>query len=237
MLRAHEISVPLLAIIGMGWMGLGAGEACKENLDLPIHGRGDGDKEEEDEIAPYIFVFYGQQFEGDAIFFSCDRSGTMKKGLKWPTLQRELIQSITGFSRGVQFGIAFFDAGLSKFPPSGRPAEATQATKAAATAYVRSLSPGGGTCCRNGLFTAIEFAQQAVAKRKLIIHLADGITTCPGHNPETYRRETLIQVRQRNVERIPINTICIGPVGGVNESWMQELAYSNGGSYSRIVTE
>jgi len=237
MLRAHIISIPLLAIIGMGWMELGAGEACKENLDLPIQGRGEGDKEEEDEIAPYIFVFYGQQFEGDAIFFSCDRSGTMKKGLKWPTLQRELIQSITGFSRGVQFGIAFFDAGLSKFPPSGRPAVATQATKAAATAYIQSLYPGGGTCCRNGLFTAIDFAHQAVAKRKLIIHLADGITTCPGHDPETYRQETLIQVRQRNVERVPINTICIGPPDLVDEEWLRRLALQNGGAYSRILTQ
>src|SRR5262245_55553549 len=69
------------------WAQTGSGSASggvKQNLDLPFDAAGE---EEDEEDAPEIIVFYGQQYEGDGIFFSCDKSGSMREGGKWERLQ------------------------------------------------------------------------------------------------------------------------------------------------------
>jgi hypothetical protein len=208
------------------------GGGTKENLDLPFDAIGASEDEEE---APEIIVFYGQQYEGDGIFFCCDKSGSMNEANKFRRLQQEVAKNLTQFSERVQFGIVFFDAGLSKFPPSGRPAEANPSMKAAGMAYVMSTTPGHGTCCKAALTTALTYANQATSKRKLIIYLSDGYTTCPGQDATQYGQATLAEVTARNTSRIHINTICIGPQGGVDENWMRKLAAQNNGSYARIV--
>ena len=189
--------------------GAGSG-ASKENLDLPFEAFGNTDTEEE---VTEIIVFYGQQFEGDGIFFCCDKSGSMNESSKFKRLQQEVVKNITSFSEKVQFGITFFDAGLSKFPPSGRPAEANPAMKAAGLSFVMSTVPGHGTCCKPALFAALNFANQSSSKRRLIIYLSDGFTTCPGQDATAYGAATLGETTARNTTRVHINAICIGPAG------------------------
>jgi hypothetical protein len=203
--------------------------ATKENLDLPFDAIGEMDNEEEE--APEIFVFYGEQYEGDGIFFSCDKSGSMNQGTKWKQLQMEVIRNVQEFSERVQFGIVFFDAQLVKFPTSGHPADASPAMKAAATAFVMSTSPGHGSCCKEALLTCLQFANQSTAKRKVIIHLADGMTTCPGHDRNVYGQQTLSEVTSRNTQRAKINTICLMD-GENNSTFMRTLAGMNGGTYA-----
>lgn len=210
-----------------------SGVATKENLDLPFDAVGEMDGEEEE--APEIFVFYGQQYEGDGIFFSCDRSSSMNIPAKWNNLQKEVIKNINEFSERVEFGIAFWDASLVKFPTSGRPAEASPAMKAAAISFVMSTSPGHGSCCKEGLLTCLTFANQSSSKRKVIIHLADGFTHCPNFDATQYGQQTLSEVTSRNINRVQINTICIGPAGQVDEAWMRKLSAMNNGSFARIV--
>ncbi len=211
----------------------GSAAATKENLDLPFDAIGEVDDNEEE--APEIFVFYGQQYEGDGIFFSCDKSGSMKQGTKWKQLQKEVVRNVTEFSERVQFGIVFFDAGLYKFPTSGRPADASPSMKAAAISFVMSTSPGSGSCCKAGLLQALTFANQATSKRKVIIHLADGMTTCPGHDRTVYGQQTLAEVTARNTQRVQINAICVSSPGAeADEAWMRRLAAQNNGSYARI---
>jgi hypothetical protein len=53
---------------------LGGGVATKENLDLPFDSIGESEEEED---APEIVTFYGQQLEGDGIFYVIDRSSSM----------------------------------------------------------------------------------------------------------------------------------------------------------------
>ena len=210
----------------------GAGAASKENLDLPYDAIGSS---EDDEEPPEMVIFYGNQYEGDGIFFSCDKSGSMNDSNKFRRLQQEVIKNITQFSERVQFGIVFFNGGLYKFPQSGRPADATPVMKAAGSAFVTSTTPGHGSCCKPALIQALSYANQSSAKRKIIIHLADGFTTCPGSDATQYGQQTLAEVTAKNTQRVHINTICIGPSGQVDEDWMKKLAAQNGGSYSRIV--
>ena len=223
----------LLAPLAYG-QGASAGGsvATKENLDLPFDAIGDSEDEED---APEIIVFYGQQYEGDGIFFCCDKSSSML-GQKFAVLQKEVIKNVSSFSEKVQFGIVFFDAGLWKFPPSGRPAEANPAMKAAASSFVMSTSTGFGTCCKAALAVALSFANQSTSKRRLIIYLSDGRQTCPGQDEAPYGAATLAEVTAKNTSMVHINALCIGPAGGdVDEAWMRKLAAQNNGAYARIV--
>jgi hypothetical protein len=211
--------------------GGGGGGAPKQNLDLPFDAAGENEEEEE---APEIVVFYGQQYEGDGIFFCCDKSGTMKEGTKFKRLQQEVIKNISQFSEKVQFGIVFFDSGLVKFPASGKPADANAAMKAAGMAMVMSTSPGSGTCTKPALVTCLTFASQSSAKRRLIIYLSDGGQTCANQDPAQYGEQCLAETTQRNTSRVHINAICIGANGQVDEVWMRKLAAENNGAYARI---
>jgi len=209
------------------------GGVNKLNLDLPFDA---GGTQEEEEEAPEIVVFYGQQYEGDGIFFCCDKSGSMNEAGKFKKLQQEVIKNITQFSERVQFGIVFFDAGLVKFPSSGQPATATASLKAAGSAYVMSTSPGHGTCQKPALIQSLMYANQSSSKRKVIIYLSDGYATCPGTNDtEQYWKDTLNEVTQRNTCKAHINCICIGPQGSVDENHMKMLSAQNSGTFARVV--
>lgn len=206
--------------------------ATKENLDLPFDAVGSSEDEEE---APEIVVFYGQQYEGDGFFFCCDRSGSMNDGVKWKRMQQEVVKNISQFSEKVEFSIVFFDAGMVCFPPSGRPAEASPALKAAGIAMVMSAVPGHGTCAKPALIKTINYANQSSSKRKTCIYLSDGHTTCDGQGSESaYANTILAEVTARNTQRAHINTICIGQTD-VMEDFMRKLAAQNNGQYSRLV--
>jgi Mg-chelatase subunit ChlD len=209
----------------------GGSGAPKQNLDLPYDAGGEDEEEEE---APEIVVFYGQQYEGDGIFFCCDKSGSMKEGTKWKKLQQEVVKNINQFSERVQFSLVFFDAQLVKFPTSGRPADASPAMKMAGIAMVMSTKPGSGTCTLPALLTSLDFANQSSAKRKVIIYLSDGFQHCPGNDATAYGQNCLATVTSYNTGGVHINTICIGANGQVDEAWMRKLAAQNNGSYARI---
>jgi hypothetical protein len=69
----------LLSLLSAGLIGSAAhaqtsgGIGTKENLDLPFDAGGGENNEEE---APPTIIFYGQQYEGDGIFYCLDRSGS-----------------------------------------------------------------------------------------------------------------------------------------------------------------
>ena len=206
------------------------GAVLKANLDLPFDA---GGHEEVDDPGPDLVVFYGQQYEADGIFFCCDKSGSMK-GEPFKRLQREVIKSLSAFSERAQFGIVLFDSVTEKFPATGKPAQADPAMKGAAIQWVMSRKPGGHSCYQEALLTALNFANQSTARRKIIIVLGDGILNCPGHDAKKYRSDTLEQVRTKNVAQVRINAICLGWVE-VDEEWMRTLATENQGSFARIV--
>ncbi len=236
MSKDPRILVAVALILGLG-LGLPSnaafsqesqGGAVKANLDLPFDALGESDDEEE---APEVIVFYSQQFEGDGFFYSCDISSSMA-GNKLKQLQREVIKNVSQFSEKVQFSFCFFDQNLKKFPTSGRPADANPAMKAAGIAMVMSIASGYGSCSKASLLAALQFANQSSAKRKVIIHLADGHNTCPGNEESVYAQQTLAEVSAKNTQRVKINTICIG--ADADENWMRKLAFQNNGQASRV---
>jgi Mg-chelatase subunit ChlD len=204
----------------------GGGGASKANLDLPFDAV--GEKEEEEE-APEIIVFYGQQYEGDGIFFCVDTSGSMNQNGRFQKVKRDCIKNIQQFSERVQFGICFFNGQQTLFPASGRPADANPAMKAAAIGMVASAQTGNGSCYKEALMKTLLMATQATAKRRIIICMGDGEVNCNGSTDATL---TLSQVKARNVSGVKINAICFA--SNVGEPFMRNLAAQNNGTYARV---
>jgi len=203
------------------------GGGSKANLDLPVDAAG---QEEEEEEAPEIVIFYGQEFEGDGIFFCCDKSGSMR-GERWKRCQQEVLKNVSQFSDRVQFGIVFFDTTVEKFPNTHKPAEANPAMKAAAQVWVKSVQTGSGSWYKEGLIHALNFANAATVKRRLIIVLGDGEVHC--RNQEAgYEAKCLSEVKSRNSSGVKINTLCILCTSGAD--FMKTLATQNGGTFATV---
>jgi Mg-chelatase subunit ChlD len=210
-----------------------AGGALKANLDLPFDaGLFNDDGEEED--APEIITFYSQQYEGDGIFYAIDRSGSMQTSGELDIAKREVSKNIREFSSRVQFGIVFFDRGITKFPAGGRPTEANSAMKAAGINWVQSVPGGGGSCCQQGLIEALKYANTSSASRKVVVYVGDGGGTCNGANEQTYLNQTLGVVKSQNFQRAQINAVGVLDVSSIGENFLRSLASGNGGSYVKI---
>lgn len=220
------LAVPL-ALLPAARAGEVSGGGTKANLDLPFDAYGDSD---DGDSAPDIINFYDQWYEADFFCFTCDRSGSME-GAPWRRLQQEVIRSVSQFSNQVQFAIVFFDTNIARFPLGDSPAEATPDKKAAAIGMVTAAVTGHGSCYKEALLLSLRYANLSSAKRKVIVCLGDGHTTCPGNDAAAYGRETLRLVTGRNVAKVQINTLGIGDV---DEAWMRALAAENRGTYHRV---
>ena len=152
-------------------------------------------------------------------------------GQPWKKVQSEVIRTVQGFSDHVQFAIVFFDQDLVNFPAGGRPAEATPSMKGQADRMVMSTLTGHGSCYKEALIQALRYAEHSTAKRKQIILLGDGHTTCRGQNETQYGNETLAEITSRN-KFARINTLGIGQ--DVREDWLKALAAQNRGTYRRV---
>ncbi len=209
------------------------GGGNKANLDLPFDA-GLSDGEGEDEDAPEIIQFYGQTFEGDGTFIAVDRSGSMQDSGELDIAKREISKMIQEFSDRVYFGLCFFDKGLLKFPASGRATEANPAMKAAAMNWVQTVRGGGGSCCQEGLITALTFANSAPSQRRVVVYVGDGGGTCKGANESTYLQTTLSVVKSQNYNRAQVNAIGVLNIGNIQDQFLRNLATSNNGTYTKV---
>lgn len=207
------------------------GGGLKENLDLPYDALGEGEEEED---APEVVNFYGQNLEGDAFFYVVDRSGSMQDSGELAVAKKEILRNITEFTERVQFGVVFFDKGLLQYPSSGTPAEANPGMKASAQSFVNTVSGGGGSCCQLGLTAALRMANRATAKRIVITYVGDGGGTCNGADEANYLRETLAAVSAQNFKRAQVNCVGVLNYPKLNEDFMRQLASANGGNYTKI---
>ena len=206
---------------------LGSVAGRKQNLDLPFDaGVFDGEDSEED--APETIRFYGQQYEGDGVFFVIDRSGSMQNKGELRIAKQEVIKNINDFTSRVEFGIVFFDSQILKYPSGGRPATSNPAMKASGLNFVTSVAGGSGSCMQKGFVEVLKFANLSTAKRKVIIYVGDGAGSCAGH------QAILSMVKSQNYQRAQVNTIGVLDVEGANERFLRQLAGSNGGSYTYI---
>jgi Mg-chelatase subunit ChlD len=202
----------------------------KENLDMPFDARGESEEEED---APEVVVFYGQQFEGDGIFYVVDKSGSMRDSGELEIAKREVIRNIQEFSDRVQFGLVFFDSQVVQFPAGGQPAEANPSMKSAACSFVMSVVGGSGSCCQQGLAAGLRMANLATPRRKVLIYVGDGGGTCSGEEAP-YLQKTLVQITAQNYQRIQINCIGVLQPSTLGVDFMKKLAAANSGTYTRI---
>ncbi len=197
----------------------------KQNLDLPFNGA----LVERDRIR-----FYGSEYELDGIFYVIDRSGSMQDSGELEVAKQEVSRNIGELSPEVQFGIVFFDRGITKFPSSGRPADASAAMKAAAINYIQSVPGGGGSCVQQGLVEGLLFANLSTADRKVLLYVGDGGGTCNGANEQSYLNQTLSLVKSQNFQRTQVNSIGVLDLGNVQENFLQALSHMNYGVYRKI---
>jgi hypothetical protein len=207
---------------------VGGGAGTKENLDLPFDALGEVQDEED---APEIVTFYGQQLEGDGFFYVIDKSGSMNNAGELDAAKKEVVRNISEFSDRVQFGIVFFSSEVNKFPSSGVPADASPGMKQSAINFTQSTQSTSGSCIQKGMSEILRMANQATSKRKVIVYLGDGGGTC-GSDEQQYLKQTLALVASQNYQRIQINTI--GVLQEINEAFLKQLATSNGGTFTRI---
>src|SRR5206468_3171831 len=125
-----------------------------------------------------------------------------------------------------------FDAGMALFPA----ADATPDVKAAAIAFVMSAQPGHGTCAKRAILTALDMAGSSTVARKMVVYESDGQQACNAQDPVQTGKDVLDAVKAANTNGIPVDAICIGPNGGVEEDWMKALAAQNGGEFVRVIT-
>ena len=173
----------------------------------------------------------GGGMKGIGLFFVLDKSSSMN-GARFKKLQQEVIRSIAGLGPGAEFAVVFFDANLIKFPPSGLPAQATDAMKAAAVAMITSVTTGSGTCPKPALVAALNYADQSAAVRRKVLFYCDGSPACPGMDVETYAKMTVAEVKARNTGSIPIDAFAIG--AEFDDAWMQAIAEDSGGEFTVI---
>jgi len=231
-LFALSLSTALFSLGSLSAQDLGVGGPTKENLDLPFDAAGESEEEED---APEIVTFYGQQLEGDGIFYVVDKSWTMRNEGELTIAQREVIRNVQEFSDRVQFGIVFFDSTVVKFPASGMPAEANPGMKAAAVSFVQSVVGQSGSCCQQGLAEALRMANLATPKRKVLVYVGDGGGTACQGDEAPYLQQTLAVITGQNYQRVQINTIGVLNPSTIGVDFMKKLAANNGGTYTRIV--
>jgi hypothetical protein len=200
-----------------------AGQALpKANLDLPF------------DMPDHGFSFYGEDFEGDGVFYAIDRSGSMQNSGELQRAKQEVVRNLSSFSELTSFGISFFDKGLVQHPASGVPSAAFEKAKAGATAWVMGTPGGGGSCVATGLTAALLFAGRSSARRNVVIYLGDGCTTCPGRDSVSYAAQSLTVLRGLNVKNVPVHTFVVGPDSEVCPSFPQMVSLQNNGTFFRL---
>jgi Mg-chelatase subunit ChlD len=218
-------------VSNVSWAQEIGGGGNKANLDLPYDAGGDGTEEED---APETILFYGQQYEGDGFFYTVDRSGSMQDSGELNRAKLEIVRNISEFSDRTEFGVNFFDGGIQKFPQGGKPASGSQ--KQAAIGWVHGTQGGSGSCCQLGLVTALQYANQSTAQRKVVVYVGDGGGTCHGQNEDSYLQQTMTVVTSQNYQRVQINTIGVLMQGRQPKhfNFLKQLAAANGGTYTTI---
>lgn len=211
-------------------LGLGG---LKENLDLPLDAIGEVGEEEE---APEVVNFYGQNLEGDGFFYSIDASGSMRDSQELTKAKQEITRNVSEFSEKTEFGIVLFWSTITKYPTSGRPVAANAGSKQAAISWLAGQQGGTGSCMMEGLREALQMANMSAAKRKVVVYVGDGGGTCNGSNEQDYLRKMVSTITAQNYQRAQVNTIGVmmGTSRQMQESFMKQLSAANNGTYRRI---
>jgi hypothetical protein len=166
--------------------------------------------------------YYGASFEGDAFLWCIDKSASIDSAGHFYGVKAELVAAISGLTLGQRFTVLAFSSGFQTFSPVL--VAATSANRAAASAWVQSLTADGSTCLAPAAIQALSILQLDVEPFPVMFITSDGEPNCP---PAT---ETLAVITAANFTSIPIHTFQIGTIPGSGE-FLSALAAMNGGDF------
>jgi Mg-chelatase subunit ChlD len=206
----------------------------KANLDLPFDA---GGEDGEEEAAPEVVVFFGQVYEGSALVFALDESGSMTQNQRWQIQVREVTRTISELSDRAEFGIVFYGSQVSAM--GTRPLPATPANKNRGRIYVASRSPRGDTCLGEGVVKALEIAQLSEAKQRIVIVTSDGHPdNCATGNSATPAE--VEEILRKTVAANPglairVHSVWVGTHSETNAiTFMRRLADAHGGTFRQV---
>ncbi len=174
------------------------------------------------------FSFCGHDFEGSAIVFVVDRSGSNNHGFS--LAKPKIVDLIERSAPHFELGVVFSDRGVYRFPASGAVLRATRQHKNELKAAVSGMPGGGGSCPHRGLLVALEMAKDSRAERKLVVYMGDGGGTCQGGSEAEYLRQTLAEIQAKNGGEVVIHCVNSKPGSRVHSDFLYELSDATGGT-------
>jgi hypothetical protein len=110
--------------------------------------------------------FFGTYAEGQKFVFVIDSSGSMKQGIRWPTLRRELLRALQSLSPDQQFMVISFDADahpmFGKFPPQAQFLTATPSNIDRLNRWVGAIRHGNRTYPAAAIGIALRLKPDAI---------------------------------------------------------------------------
>jgi hypothetical protein len=118
------------------------------------------------------------------------------------------------------------------FPVSGEPAQASPDLQDEARQFLGQFTmPHHVTCPKTALLACLDAANRSTAKRKEIFYLSDGFIYRLPTEANRYLLDTLREVRTRNTEGVPINSIGMA----VDVTFLKDLADHNRGTFTSLI--
>jgi hypothetical protein len=193
----------------------------------------DGDEDDpRDEPPP---VIYGEEIdsENDTLYYVIDISGSMSidtqsytgldgnmmQGNRMERAKAELSRSISGLSSNFSFNIIAFDCGTRQWAQAMQ--EASDANKASALAWTRSLQPTGAT--GTGPACALALAEK---ENMSVVLLTDGGPNCGAYGFEGHR----VMISTANSQGATVTVFGIAAYGDLR-TFCQNVASDGHGSY------
>ena len=211
------------------------GGLLQQNLDLPYNAEGAASEEEED--APEIVYFYGQNYEASAVVYSLDESGSMTSNNRWALQSREVTRSISDLTDDSEFGVVYYGSRVSEF--RNTPLKAEQSSKTAGIAWVRSRRPQGDTCIAEGTVRALQIVRRSASNFKAVIVTSDGhpdvCATGNGARGAEIARLIQMTLAANPGLMVKVHTVWVGQ-GSDREAqrFMRQLAEAHGGTFRAV---
>jgi hypothetical protein len=182
---------------------------------------------QEDEKPPTI---YGSEIpsESSSVVFVLDDSGSM--ALDWrPDSGNRLDRAKTELSRAIEslpanwkFTVYAYDCAYWSWSETLQ--AANEENKKSALAWIRGLSPAGGTATHSGTCAALK-----IRENKLVVLLTDGAPSCAGGNDEQRAA-----IKAANLQGATINVFGISCDHELMRTFCRDVASDNNGTFTEV---